>query len=167
MKKKCGTINSLRVGGEPSNGQTRSNSTQLGGGKSPHRRPAPKCPYCENPSVLVTGDTIYPLRSDLRHKLFWLCRPCDAYVGCHPIGNGDGTKPLGRLADAPLRKAKMSVHAALDPLWKDGLLTRRMAYHHLAVKLGIPPKECHIGWFDIRTCERAVEVCKELQQLFE
>lgn len=66
---------------------------------------APTCPYCQRPSLLVTGKTIYPHRPDLVAKRFWQCAPCDAYVGCHPPagrngkgGQGDGTVPLGRRA---------------------------------------------------------------------
>lgn len=62
---------------------------------------APTCPYCGKDSVLVNGHVIYPHRPDLLEKKFYWCKPCDAYVGCHP-----GTaNPLGRLANAELRRA--------------------------------------------------------------
>ena len=72
------------------------------------------CPYCNNPAVLVGGDVIYPHRPDLYEKKFWQCDPCDAYVGCHRpgVGYGDGTRPLGRLANAELREAKKNVHTS-------------------------------------------------------
>lgn len=118
------------------------------------------CDYCAKPAALVSGRAIYPRRPDLFNKRFWRCSPCDAYVGCHPAsgGNGDGTKPLGRLANKDLRQAKMRAHAAFDPLWKSGRMRRKEAYGWLAEKLGIDPADCHIGMMDEATCSRVVEV---------
>ena len=91
------------------------------------------CPYCGRHAVLVKGDVIYPHRPDLFEKNFWQCEPCGAYVGCHeanPKFGFDGTQPLGRLADAKLRKAKWDAHAVFDPLWRDKhFKTRKHAYH--------------------------------------
>ena len=115
------------------------------------------CPYCGAKTKLVGGDVIYPHRPDLSKKKFWQCEPCHAYVGCHP-----GTEePLGRLADAKLRKAKMAAHQAFDPLWREGSKRRSEAYIWLAVQLDIPPSQCHIGMFDVVLCERVVEVCED------
>lgn len=114
------------------------------------------CPYCASKPELVGGDVVYPHRHDLYAKWFYLCRPCDAYVGCHP----GTTKPLGRLANAELRKAKNAAHAAFDPLWKDGKRKRKEAYAWLATQIGVAGKNCHIGMFDVETCRRVVEVCR-------
>lgn len=115
------------------------------------------CAYCGNPVMRVTGQAIYPHRKDLYAKTFWRCVPCHAYVGCHP---GTGT-PLGRLANAELRSAKMKAHAAFDPVWKSGSKKRGSAYGWLSDKLAIEKKDCHIGMFDVATCNRVVEVCSE------
>jgi hypothetical protein len=121
------------------------------------------CPYCNRHAELVGGDVIYPHRHDLARKKFWLCTPCVAYVGCHV--DGDGTKPLGRLANAELRAAKQAAHAAFDPLWSEGRhnrpYKRKAAYAWLAEQLGIDRKRCHIGEFDVETCERVVAICSE------
>lgn len=115
----------------------------------------PVCPYCDQTSEIVGGLEIYPHRSDLAQKWFWRCFQCSAYVGCHP-----GTKkPLGRLANAELRRLKSCAHAAFDPLWKNGPMKRSHAYQWLAKRLEIPTEECHIGMFDEETCKRVVEVC--------
>lgn len=113
------------------------------------------CPYCGGASERVTGNIIYPHRRDLHRKFFYLCRPCDAYVGCHP----GTTAPLGRLANAELRKAKGAAHSAFDPKWKSGEMKRKAAYGWLAEKLGIPRNDCHIGMFDVETCREVVKVC--------
>ena len=118
----------------------------------------PTCPYCKAAARLVNGKVIYPAtrRADLIAKSFWLCAPCKAYVGCHP-----GTvTPLGRLADADLRQAKMAAHDAFDPLWRSGRMRRGEAYAWLAAALGIPVPECHVGMFDLARCADVVRVCR-------
>lgn len=121
------------------------------------------CAYCNKPAELVGGEEIYPHRPDLYQKKFWRCRPCKAYVGCHKpnVGYGDGTRPLGRLANAELRAAKSAAHAAFDPVWQNGFVRRGSAYAWLADKLGIQPKQCHIGEFDVEQCKRVVQIVKE------
>lgn len=112
------------------------------------------CPYCVSRPERVGGDVIYPHRPDLYGRRFYLCRPCDAYVGCHP----GTTEPLGRLANAELRKARQKAHAAFDPMWKGGGQKRKEAYSWLASRIGVDVKDCHIGMFDVETCRRVVEV---------
>jgi hypothetical protein len=98
----------------------------------------------------------------------YACLPCQAWVGCHR----GTTQPLGRLADAELRRAKMDAHQAFDRTWR-ALHARRQAdepqctlrrtrasrYRRLAELLGIPPRDCHIGMFDVETCRRVVALC--------
>ena len=87
---------------------------------------APLCGYCGEPSRLVKGKLIYPHIPKLNGIPMWACMDCRAWVGCHP-----GTEtPLGRLADASLRKAKMAAHEAFDPKWKGkGNKARRDSYY--------------------------------------
>lgn len=114
------------------------------------------CDYCGQKAVLQSGKHIYPSRPDLWGKKFYVCDPCEAWVGCH---SGKRNAPLGRLAKADLRKAKMVAHAALDPHWKSGRMSRSAAYARLAKDLGLPESKCHIGTFDVQTCEAVVAVC--------
>lgn len=126
---------------------------------------APPCPYCKAASTPATGADVYPHRPDLADKRFFRCAPCGAYVGCH---QGTWT-PLGRLANAALRQAKVAAHAAFDRLWqfkmnRDGLKkheARGRAYAWLAGEMGIDPKDCHIGMFDVVECETATAICAE------
>lgn len=114
-----------------------------------------ECPYCHGEVMLTNGQEIYPHRPDLHQKPFWICRASQAWVGCHP-----GTfKPLGRLANAELRRAKSAAHAAFDPLWKTGTMRRDEAYAWLCHGLGIPRREVHIGMFDVETCRQVVALC--------
>lgn len=122
------------------------------------------CQYCNNKAELVDGAVIYPHRQDLYIKNFWLCRRCDAYVGCHDKGKGgstDGTKPLGILANKALRKAKSKAHLHFDEIWKHKHMSREDAYSYLASTLGIPVSECHIGMFDEDLCEAVSNIAIE------
>jgi hypothetical protein len=53
----------------------------------------------------------------------------------------------------------MAAHAAFDPHWKGKRMSRSDAYGRLAVAMGIPARDCHIGMFDVNQCERVVEIC--------
>lgn len=130
---------------------------------------APDCQYCGNKSKLVGGDVIYPHRKDLASKKFYNCEPCKAFVGCHP----NTVQPLGVLANAELRKAKSATHAVFDPIWQERLQAKKQLdpkyhkgmarggrYKKLAVLLGIPQSECHIGMFSLELCQRTIEICK-------
>lgn len=121
----------------------------------------PECPYCGHRAELVSSTEVYGQKGN--YGKLWLCRPCKAWVGCHK-----GTeKPLGRLANAELRRAKMAAHAAFDPLWKDHPDPpwgkpgdRRAAYTWLADRLSILPRNCHIGMMGVEMCEYVVIVCE-------
>ena len=55
-----------------------------------------------------------------------------------------------------LAKARIAAHAAFDPLWQSGRMTRNRAYSELARRLGIPKHQAHMQMFDVATCERVV-----------
>lgn len=118
------------------------------------------CPYCHKEPKLVKGVKMYPMRPDLAQKYFYLCEPCEAWVGCHPTS----TVPLGRLANADLRRAKMLIHESFDRIWREEYKTRSQAYSWLAGELDIPVQDCHIGLFDIATCFRAIEICNNFHE---
>ena len=132
------------------------------------------CPYCHQPVQLVTGTAIYPRRPDLASLKFHRCAPCDAYVGCHKPGDytvisgnkviSDGALPLGRLANAELRRAKQRAHAAFDPIWQGRIMGRKQAYAWLAKQLGLAADEAHIGEFDVARCGRVIEVCEKFNR---
>jgi len=110
---------------------------------------------CGKKALLVTGKEIYPHLPNLHHKKFWLCRGCDAYVGCH----GDTNKPMGVLADKEHRDLKMRAHNAFDPLWVSMDMNRTEAYEWLAEKMGLSKRKCHIGMFNQDQCREVIYIC--------
>jgi zinc-finger-containing domain len=119
------------------------------------------CHYCGNlPKLLHNSTEIY---GQNRGKL-WICRACRAWVGCHPHRE----RPLGRLANAELRRIRMSAHACFDPLWKAKAARDRISYGQardlgykwLASEMGLTRRQCHIGHFDIAPCEFVIELCE-------
>lgn len=137
------------------------------------------CPYCFSPARLTDADEVYGVGQPYAVQLYVCGRypDCDAYVGVHR----NTGEPLGRLANRQLRRAKQIAHEAFDPLWKDAPklyelpedslernraikrlrgIARNRAYKWLAVQMGIPVEETHIGWMDLEGCQRVAEICK-------
>lgn len=115
------------------------------------------CDYCLKTASLVTGKEIYPTRKDLHKKYFYQCVDCNAYVGCHP----NSVQPLGRLANSELRKWKRTAHYYFDRLWQQRHMKRANAYKWLAKKMNINEEDCHIGFFDVASCKRVIEIMKD------
>lgn len=117
------------------------------------------CDYCGKPAELVSSATVYQGRE---YGPIWYCPDCNAWVGTHK-----GTdRPLGRLANAELRKMKRMAHAAFDPLWRGkSSFTRSAAYEWLAEEMGLPVEQTHIGMFDVEQCKRCVEICNRRRTL--
>lgn len=115
------------------------------------------CPYCGKRAEFVDSKVIY----GTSYGMIYLCRPCNAYVGCHDFAPGD--VPKGRLANAELRRWKIAAHDAFDPLWKSGPFKHRRnaAYAWLAEQMGLPKEETHIGMFDVAQCKQVIQICRE------
>lgn len=119
------------------------------------------CPYCQGGTEYIDSSQIY----GKSYGMVYICRPCDAYVGVH-----DGTnQALGRLANKELRYWKKQAHAFFDPLWQRKIKVacisrtqaRKSAYKWLSKELGIPHEYTHIGMFDIKECQKTVEICRK------
>lgn len=125
----------------------------------------PVCPYCGKTAILVDGAALYPTHTRLHEQKFWACIPCQAWVGCHK--NSRHHAPLGRLADAKLRRAKINCHAVFDSLWRAEVKVsgcsigdaRGSGYKWLAEQMGIDRRECHIGMFSLERAEQAIKIC--------
>ncbi len=123
--------------------------------------PAPtRCPYCQAHVSIANNSEIYG-KPYGEWPWLYLCgdRQCRAYVGMHPLTD----IPLGTLADGPTRQARGNAKAVFNPIWQSGRMTRTKAYHWLAEQLGIANvDECHFGWMDVQTCQRAASACLNL-----
>lgn len=105
---------------------------------------------------------MYPRRKDLHSLYFWICRPCDAFVGCHK--NGDGQKALGIAANAELRKLRCRIHAIIDHVWRGGRSTRSKVYcdltmmcHHLNILEG----QFHTSWLTVTQAKQVIKALNE------
>lgn len=122
------------------------------------------CPYCGGTVSLVDSDVVY----GKSYGLIYLCDnypKCDAYVGVHSNSKRRHA-PLGRLANAELRRLKKEAHRWLDPLWRYKFRTtkdhdaKKNAYKWLAQKLGMKISGCHIGMFNEEECTRVIDICR-------
>jgi len=111
-----------------------------------------KCPYCGKEAVWCENKAIYG-RNYGKSYMCYLCKSCDAYVGCHQ----NTKKPLGTMANNELRKWRKQAHALIDPLWKKQKWNRKTVYSRLNKFFG---KHIHIGEADI-------ELCKDIMNNYE
>jgi len=125
-----------------------------------------RCPYCGEQAILTDSSEVYHGKS---YGMIWICRPCKAWVGTHK--NSKRHVPLGRLANAELRRWKIKAHDAFDDLWNRKMNrdrcskteARTAGYSWLAAELGIKEDDCHIGMFDVPMCRKAVDVCVRIR----
>jgi len=110
------------------------------------------CPFCNKPAEWVENKEVYG-RNYGKSFMIWLCKPCDAYVGCHE----NTKKPLGVMANRETREWRVKAHEAFDPIWKEKVMTRQGGYKWLRERLG---RRIHIGESDIETCRAIIELCK-------
>ena len=112
------------------------------------------CNHCKNPAEWVENWEVYGMNYG-KSYMIWLCRLCDAYVGCH----NNTREPRGKyLAKADLRKARMAAHAVIDPLWKSGKYKRNTVYLRLKEAFG---KEVHVGnTSSVEECEEIIKTAK-------
>ncbi len=109
-----------------------------------------------------------PLYHGVSYGMVWACLPCGAWVGVHR--DSADYAPLGGLANADLRKARIVAHACFDKLWKAKMrrdkceksVARGAGYKWLATQLGIPAAEAHIGKFDLDMCNRTADICNQV-----
>jgi len=109
-----------------------------------------KCPYCGKQAEWVENKEIYG-KNYGKSFMCWLCKNCDAYVGCHR----NTKKPLGTMADKETREWRKKAHAIFDPFWKEWKMTRDEAYKMLETAMG---KKTHIGESDIETCKIIIKI---------
>lgn len=119
------------------------------------------CCECANhvEARLTDGREIYPHRPDLAALPFWRCDGCGGYVGTHHRSD-DPTRPLGVIPSSAIRRARMHIHALIDPAWKTRQISRRALYGALSTRLGY---EYHTA--EIKSLDEARRVYREAQSL--
>lgn len=121
--------------------------------------PVPEsCRYCGPKSPVFIGRhaEVYGGRSFGEWPYVYLCESCGAYTGLHPFTD----IPVGTLADESLRWARRDNKRHFHTVMDIKGMKRKEAYQWLAGELGIPVSECHWGWFEVDTCQRAGDICK-------
>lgn len=108
-------------------------------------------------AILTDGEEIYPHRKDLYELPFWKCEGCGNFVGCHHKTKNP-TKPLGCIPTKEIKNARQHIHRLLDPIWKNGHMSRKDLYKILSASLGY---EYHTA--EIRSVEEAREVYRQLK----
>ena len=109
-----------------------------------------ECPYCKKEAEWVENKMIYG-RNYGKSYMCWLCKPCDAYVGCH----NNTQKALGTMADKETRKYRKMVHDKTDPLWISGKTSRKQLYNKISLIIG---KEFHAGSCSIEDCKKILSL---------
>lgn len=108
------------------------------------------CPYCNNKAEWVENKAIYG-RNYGKSYMMYLCKPCDAYVGCH----NNTKKALGVMANKELREWRKKVHAYIDPIWKEGKRHRGSVYAQITKELGF---RFHTGESDSEICKKVLAI---------
>lgn len=98
---------------------------------------------------LTSGAETYPHRPDLAELPRWICDGCRNHVGTHHKTNNP-TRPLGNIPSPEMKRARIHIHALIDPLWKSGKVKRKTIYAHLTDKLG---RQYHTA--ELRTIDEA------------
>jgi hypothetical protein len=107
------------------------------------------CPYCGKAAEWRENSCVYG-RNYGDSYMIWICFNCDAYCGCHQ----NTQTPLGTMANGELREWRQKAHKAIDPIWKNGEMTRPQVYTALQKHFG---REIHVGESDIETCKLIIE----------
>jgi len=117
------------------------------------------CPYCNREAEWVENKEIYG-KNYGKSIMMWLCRSCDAHVGCH----NNTKRPLGTMADYITRHWRKRAHENFDPLWKGvwvrnstAKLNRERVYNSISNQFGF---RVHIGEADEEMCKKIISWCQ-------
>lgn len=90
---------------------------------------------CDVEARLTSGAECYPHRPNLADVPRWICDGCRNHVGTHHK-TCDPTRPLGNIPSPEIRRARIHIHALIDPAWRSGRITRRQLYRQISNRLG-------------------------------
>lgn len=100
-----------------------------------NKNDAPICPTCGRRARTSLGR--YGIRADCCGLWSWDLKP---------------------LVDRATHAARIEAHAAFDPLWRTGRMTRSAAYAMLAARMRISRTECHIALFSETQARQVVAI---------
>lgn len=112
------------------------------------------CPKCSAEVEEISGKVVYPNWPPLHGRRFLACLVCDVRA---PLRNG---KLAASLADGHTRRLRQQAHAAFDPIWKGGSMSRSAAYAWLRNATGMTKKQCHMAWMSAAELSRVIDVCR-------
>lgn len=113
------------------------------------------CDVCGAPVIFTNNAQIYHTpHGDWPYIYLCTNADCQALVGCH-LGTD---RPMGLMACSATRRARREAHAAFDPLWRDGHMTRPEAYQWLAAQMQLTTDDCHIGLFGVEQCNLVIQL---------
>lgn len=118
-----------------------------------------KCNLCGGHVIYTSNSVIYG--KEYGSGKCYLCTECGAYVGTHKPRPREA---MGILANKEMRDMKMKCHDLFDKKWlgaKNKRKARQSAYMDLAEKLKINISECHFGYFDLPTLNKAYQILIE------
>lgn len=125
------------------------------------------CPYCGSAAVRRSAAELRDATAWRPDAILYVCMrypECDAYVGTHQKSG----RPLGTLANKPLRRKRIAAHAVFDKLWQHGHMSRDDAYRWMQSALDLPEAKAHIGKLSEWRCNQLIAKCRtylqELQQ---
>lgn len=116
------------------------------------------CPYCKKEALWCENKEIYG-KNYGKSYMCWLCKECDAYVGCH----NNTKKPLGTMANKTTRalriKAKNYWIENFAPDYKTiGSNKKGKYYYKLSQLLNIPYEETHFAMFSQSVCIKVLQL---------
>jgi len=116
------------------------------------------CDYCNSQAKWVENKKVYGCNYG-KSYMIWLCRQCDAYVGCH----NNTEVALGRMANKELREIKkeakmLFIEKKMQGSWKCTPSKKSEAYEWLQNALCLNKDKAHFGMFDIEQCKKVVSL---------
>lgn len=120
-----------------------------------------ECNICGGTVIYTSNRIIYG--KEYGSGKCYFCTQCGAYVGTHEPRPKEA---FGILGNRKMRDMKMKCHELFDKQWKNEPnskkrhIARQKAYQKLADLLDIPLEDCHFGYFDMDTLNKAYELIK-------
>lgn len=130
-------------------------------GKKKSKVTPPRCPYCGRHAVLRDASFVYGTHVYQDGQKLYVCAgypACDSYVGVHQ----GSLRPKGSLANGDLRNRRIRAHKAFDAVWRQGILSRKEAYHWLQDITGLDEQQAHIAMFSEYRCDQVIEACNQV-----